>query len=68
MVSVCVPARTLTDETVSAAIGDRDAFAALSEAERDEIEAHLNAKLAAMDPAVLLARAQEMLAYLEGAK
>lgn len=58
----------LTDEIVSKFLADREAFATLTPAERDEIEAYLNAKLAAMDPAVLLARAKAVLAYFEGIK
>lgn len=58
----------LTDEIVSKFLDDREAFATLTPAERDEIEAYLNAKIDAMDPVVLLARAQAVLAYFEGIK
>lgn len=58
----------LDDDIIDKLLADPKAFAALSEAERGEIEAYLNARIAAMDPVVLLARAKEMLAYLEGIK
>lgn len=58
----------INDETIAKVLEDREAFAALSRADRDAIEAHLNAKLAAMDPAVVLERAKALLSYLEGNK
>lgn len=65
----------INDETIAKVLEDREAFAALSRADRDAIESHLDAKLSAklsaMDKAqlrVFLTDLQDFLASLEGNK